>query len=382
MVYVWYPAGSGSRPAMAEAAYLPHAEAVRRVLGDSAMREEFGAATVAVLSGEVRSYATEDAPLSVAQSAFPVLVFSHGFGESGLTYAGQLGDLASHGYVVFSIEHPYDAFAVWLPEGRVVPFADSQWDSARRIPNGVVGYQLAQVPIRADDIRFVIGRIVDLGAGVPRATRFAHRLDLSRVGAFGHSLGGVAAASACRVDARLEACANEDADDDGRPWNGGREAHAIKQPFLFFASGHSIYVSARTPPPTPAALTQMKLTRAQYDSIVQLYQRNQDEALASLPGGAVRIMAESDAFTHRTFIDLKLLQATSDTAAATQRHYLQLIRTYVRAFFDATLLGHTDSLAALAAHPPEAIVTVQRFGPAARPGWPRSPVTPRPLTPP
>jgi hypothetical protein len=34
---------------------------------------------------------------------------------------------------------------------------------------------------------------------------------------------------------------NEDAEDDGRPWDGGVAAYAIKQPFLFFATGHSIY---------------------------------------------------------------------------------------------------------------------------------------------
>jgi len=37
----------------------------------------------------------------------------------------------------------------------------------------------------------------------------------------------------------------------------------------------------------------MKLTRAQYDSITSLYQRNQDAALASMPGGSIRVMAES-----------------------------------------------------------------------------------------
>src|SRR6185437_8653810 len=118
---------------------------------------------------------------------------------------------------------------------------------------------------------------------------FAHRLDLGRVGAHGHSLGGVAAASACRVDARIRACANEDADDDGRPFDGGVAAPAIKQPFLFFASGHSIYVSPRTPAPTAAALAGMKLTRPQYDSIVTLFQSNQDHALSAMPGGSIRV---------------------------------------------------------------------------------------------
>jgi predicted dienelactone hydrolase len=365
MVYVWYPSqakhAAGQGGGQREAPYIPHVAAIARALGDSLTRDEFGAATGAVMAGTVHSYAIDSAPISMSRATFPVLVFSHGFGETSLTYAGQLTDLASHGYVVFAVEHPYDAFAVWFPDGHVVPFAGSAWDAARNRPNGAVGYQLAQVPVRAADLRFVLDRIIRLDAA-PSGDPFARRLDVSRIGVFGHSLGGVAAASACRTDERIRACINEDADDDGRPWDGGAEAHPIKQPFLFFASGHSIYVSPRTPLPTAQALQQMKLTRMQYDSIVQLYQHNQDAALASMPGGAMRIMAESDAFTHRTFIDLKLLQATSDSAAETQRHYMDLIRIYVRAFFDQTLLGQADSIFARAT-PPDSIITVQRFIP-------------------
>ena len=364
MVYVWYPArqrrGAGQGAGQREAPYFLHVAAIAHALGDSLTRDEFGAATSAVMAGTVRSYVVDGAPLAPLPATFPVLLFSHGFGETSLTYAGQLTDLASHGYAVFAVEHPYDAFAVWFPDGRVVPFAASAWDAAQHRPSGAVAYQLAQVPIRAADMRFVLDRVIRLDAVTSPGNPFVHRLDLTRVGAFGHSLGGVAAASACRGDARIRACANEDADDEGRPWDGGPEAHATKQPFLFFASGHSIYVSPRTPLPTADALQRMKLTRAQYDSIVQLYQHNQDAALAAMPGGAMRIMAESDAFTHRTFIDLKLLQSTTDSAADMQRHYMDLIRSYVLAFFDQTLLGHTDSILARPT-PPDSIITVQRF---------------------
>jgi hypothetical protein len=310
----------------------------------------------------VRSYAVENSRLSRNRAVYPVLLFSHGFGEMTLTYTAQLTDLASHGFIVFGIEHPHDAFAVWLAKDRVVPFAGAAWDSARTRPNGAVAYQLAQVPVRAADIRFVLDRIARLNVSELRGNPFAGRLDLGRVGVFGQSLGGIAAASACRTDARIRACANEDADDDGRPYDGGWAARPIKQPFMFFATGHSIYVSARTSAPTDAGLADMKLTRAQYDSIVTLYQRNQDEALAAMPGGALRVMAESDDFTHRTLIDLKTLQAPADSVAQKQRHYLDLIRRYVLAFFDRSLREGTDSTLDRAA-PLDSIITVQRFRP-------------------
>ncbi|MGH7532202.1 MAG: alpha/beta hydrolase family protein [Gemmatimonadales bacterium] len=323
------------------APYFPDITVIARAIGDSAIREEFGSATDAVLSGRIVSLANEAPPLASSPRRFPVLLFSHGFGESSLTYAAQLADLASHGYVVFAVEHPHDAFAVRIADGRVIPFAAAAWNTALATPGGAVRYQLAQVPIRAADLRFALDRITMLaGAGSP----FAGRLDLARVGIFGHSLGGVAAAAACREDTRCRACLNEDADDAGRPYDGGTAATPILQPFAFFATGHSIYVSPRTPQPNDSALARMKLTRVQYDSIVGLYQRNQDAAMASFPAGAWEIMAESPEFTHRTFIDLRTLQAEDDSGFTRQAAYLGVIRRYVRAFFDRTLNVAADSV--------------------------------------
>lgn len=42
------------------------------------------------------------------------------------------------------------------------------------------------------------------------ALPFAGHLDLSHVGAFGHSFGGIAAAHARQLDRRFKACLNED----------------------------------------------------------------------------------------------------------------------------------------------------------------------------
>ena len=228
------------------------------------MDAEFGSARPAIVSRSLRSHSIENAPPNAAGRPFPVLLFSHGFGESSLTYSAQLEDLASHGYVVFGIEHPFDAYALRLPGDRIVPFAKAKWDSALARPKGAVAYQLAQVP------------------------------------------------SPC------------------------------------------------TPPPTDASLVGMKLVRSQYDSITTFYQHNQDAALASMPGGAVRIMAEAEDFTHRTFIDLKLLQASDSNSVFHQTRYLQLIRQYTRAFFDETLRRQPAPLLDRQG-PIDSVVTVDHF---------------------
>lgn len=354
-VAVWYPAASGS--AAGPAPYFPDAARVAAVLTDSVFRSEFGAASDAVRSGRIRSLATQAPPPRPGR--FPVLIFSHGFGESSFTYAAQLADLASHGYIVFAVEHPHDAFAVEMRDGQIVPFAEAAWDSALAAPGGAVRYQLAQVAPRAADMRFVLDRVTRLSRA---GSRFSGHLDLSRVGVFGHSLGGVAAASVCREDTRVRACLNEDADDGGRPYAGGADAPVVRQPFGFFATGHSIYVSPRTPPPTDAALARMKLDRQAYDSIVALYQRNQDQAMASFPGGAWEILAEAPDFTHRTFIDLRALQAADDSTFERQAGYLQVIRRYVRAFFDRTLGVARDPLLDRGGVI-DSLITVRRFPP-------------------
>jgi predicted dienelactone hydrolase len=361
VVYIWYPADVSRGARFAD--YIPHIATIAAAIGDSALNEELGSGRSAVMSGAVRSHSVDDAPVRAAGRPFPVLVFSPGFGESSLTYSAQLEDLASHGYVVVGIEHPFDTYAVRLSPDRVAPFAAAPWDSARAKPNGAVGYQLAQVPLRADDVRFVIGHLTRSGLRSGKA-RFAGALDLHRIGAFGHSLGGFAAASACRFDARIRACMNEDADDSGRPFDGGPVSLPIKQPFLFFATGHSIYVSPRTPAPTADGLTRMKLTRTQYDSVTESYQHNQNAAFASLPAPSIRLMAEAEDFTHRSFLDLKALQAADSTAILHQQRYLQLIRQYVRAFFDETLRGRTAPALEREGEV-DSLVTIQHFGPRA-----------------
>ena len=47
---------------------------------------------------------SEATPTS-SPSLFPVLVYSHGLGAMSMTYSAICCDLASHGYVVASVEH-------------------------------------------------------------------------------------------------------------------------------------------------------------------------------------------------------------------------------------------------------------------------------------
>lgn len=55
---------------------------------------------------------------------FPVAVFSSGAGNSRLLYSGMARSLASYGYVVVLLDHPYDAEIVEFPDGTIITAAD------------------------------------------------------------------------------------------------------------------------------------------------------------------------------------------------------------------------------------------------------------------
>lgn len=351
VVFAWYPAASAAGHL---SPYVPHLERIRAAIGDSGMRGEFRGATELVLQGGPRTHEFAAAPLSRADPSYPVLVFSPGFGESVLTYRVMLEDLASHGYVVLGLEHPHDAYAVALDGGEVIPFPDAAWNTALKEPGGAAAYQLAQVPIRSADIAFVIARIRE---GSRSLGILAGHLDQRRLGAFGHSLGGLAAADACAMDPRIRACMNQDAEFKGLPFLAGDSGN-ITQPFLFFATDHSLYERPNTTPPSDQDLSAAGYTRAGYDSLMHGYRLAQEHALAALPGGAIRIIAETRGFGHRSFMDLNLLGATDSTAAAQALAGLELVRWYTRVYFDRVVKGGREMV--LEATPPKG-VTVERF---------------------
>ncbi len=75
----------------------------------------------------VPSHAYADAPLAKSRSAYPVLVFSHGYIPGLISQnTAQMEELASHGYIVVSIGHTYETLVNIFPDGRVVPFSQGR----------------------------------------------------------------------------------------------------------------------------------------------------------------------------------------------------------------------------------------------------------------
>jgi pimeloyl-ACP methyl ester carboxylesterase len=172
------------------------------------------------------SHAYADVPVSDGQSAYSVLIMSHGSGASPEDYTLQAIELASHGYIVVGIFHTYYSAAVVFPDGHVAQGVEFSMDIR----------QQAEATC-AQDIVFALDQMENANASDPDGM-FTGRLDLERIGVFGHSMGGAAAVLAGSMDDRIKAVVNEDADIDPTSYP------AVEQPFMFFSAGTPYFPSA------------------------------------------------------------------------------------------------------------------------------------------
>ncbi|MQA96659.1 MAG: alpha/beta hydrolase [Streptosporangiales bacterium] len=128
----------------------------------------------------------------------PLVVLSPGGGLPRASLSSLAEELASRGYVVAGIDHPYEATAVELPGGRLAGCLVCELDFSREL-----GAKVSQG--RAKDAGFVLDRLTGgrLWPGAPM-------IDKNRVGMGGHSLGGASSATTMLTDSRVDAGVNLD----------------------------------------------------------------------------------------------------------------------------------------------------------------------------
>lgn len=260
MVRAWYPARAGASGPLAPYA-LHRAELAGGILGLIRLAPLVGGQL-----DYVRTHSILDAPLATPEgSGWPVLVFSHGYTGFSAQNTPQMEDLASRGYVVFSISHTHDAGGTVFPDGRVVGldptilamFGDLArfQDSVKAALEGLraattpeerqAAFRVyarhnlprieASVPVWAGDTRFVLDHLERLEAGAPGG-QFAGALDLDRVGVFGMSFGGSNAGEVCRQDRRCKAGVNM----DGQQFGPLVLQDSLTMPFMILASSTAL----------------------------------------------------------------------------------------------------------------------------------------------
>jgi dienelactone hydrolase len=199
MIQIWYPAHTVD--GYPRAPYLPPLTAgpYEKILGLPSLNWPITAAHLG-------------APVQPRAGGWPVLLYSHDLGGERFETTSLVEDLASHGYVVVTIDHVHDADVVVLPNGQVDTCAVPPPTQDTPTPQST-----KEIESRVADVRFVLDQLTVINRGgnpdqahqpLPHGLRGA--LDLRRTGMFGHSDGGSTTAHAMHTDARIAAGINLD----------------------------------------------------------------------------------------------------------------------------------------------------------------------------
>jgi dienelactone hydrolase len=265
------------------------------------------------------------APVRRHRGGRPVLLYSHGLQGWRTEATALVEDLASRGYVVVSIDHTHDAFAVEFPDGHLETSAIPELTD-----DNEVEVTTKAVDARVADTRFVLDQLAAINRGhvhdaeqlpLPRGLRGA--FDPAHIGMLGHSDGGTTTAAALHDDSRLSAGVNL----DGTLWTpaavGGSD-----RPLLLFgrneqdrgrdSSWDTFWTKQRGPK------LRLTLTGAAHDSFIDFpLLLRQAAPILGLPPDEVD----------------KAAGTIDGLRAAT------VVRTYVNAYFDRYLRHrHTDLL--------------------------------------
>ncbi len=178
----------------------------------------------------IRTNSLADPAVSTAQPSYPVVIMR----SAGLNTLAE--DLASHGYFVVGFDAPYRSGLVVFPDGHVVKrqSADNpetmSYEAGKQVANKLL-------PMWTTDASFVVDQLERLDKSDPSG-KFTGRLDIAKLGIFGHSFGGATALQFCHDDTRCKA----GMDIDGMPF-GNAIQEGASQPFLFLLSDHTSELS-------------------------------------------------------------------------------------------------------------------------------------------
>jgi predicted dienelactone hydrolase len=236
------------------------------------------------------SQAYADVP--AAAGPFPVLLFSPGLGNLTLYYSSLLSELASRGFVVAALWHPYSTQVVAFADGTVL--RSNPAGGMAGVPPEEQQAKLERLgDVWAGDQRFVLDELTTLNG---QHSLLRNRLDLRRVGAFGHSLGGASAVRAAHGDERIDAAINM----DGAMF-GAVTIEGSRAPFLLMRS--------ELPVPTDAELQQLNMTRQQVDARLKSILDTQATILARSKQAREQLLAGA---RHNTFMtDMLFFPATA-----------------------------------------------------------------------
>ena len=268
--------------------------------------------------------------------SFPVLLFNPGWDGRRTSNTYLVEDLASHGFVVAGIDHPYNSEPVVFPDGRVVlPASGDLMDFSRHSLQQILSNGNDELMRQTADTLFVLNRMQAMNSDP--ASPFFQRLDTEHAGALGFSMGGAVAAQACLSDPRIQSAL----DLDGSLFGPVRQ-EGLPKPFMFILED----VTYRTPE---------EIARLPHGAQVDAALDISDDQMFRKYGG-YRVYLHGA--THVSFTDKAIFspfQSLSGAGTIPPRRQFFIIRKYALAFFEKTLQGKSPGLLQVQTSPfPEA----------------------------
>jgi pimeloyl-ACP methyl ester carboxylesterase len=210
MVSFWYPADNPPAGAVPAPEYDP-------LFAASSVWSQWGVdLRWRPVAQKLVQHAYSGIPFTTNAGTFPVVLLSHGLGSFRKTFQPLVIELASHGYIAVTVDHP-DCYGSEFPDGRFLLQNDNG--------NG---------PDRLKDMQFLLGKLAQMQNDDPL---FAGRLDLVHVGVFGHSWGGMVL-EICRTNSQVKCAAVYDAGNFQLPFLG-----RVRKPLLFALGQFNTFLS-------------------------------------------------------------------------------------------------------------------------------------------
>ena len=229
LVWIWYPAATGQSAVVDD--YLPEPMRAAITLQAGVLLSDFLTRDLS----KVRGHSLRNADVSQQQQSYPVVIMRAGASLEVASYSSLAEDLASHGYIVVGVDAPYRTGIVSFPDGRIIKRLPQNNPEACLEKTGRERDRCVSRFLTAwnSDLVYVVDRLTELNTSGPSG-KFMGRLDMTRVGIFGHSFGGAQATQFCSEDSRCKAAV----DLDGAP-HGSVIQTGIHRPFMFLLSDHS-----------------------------------------------------------------------------------------------------------------------------------------------
>jgi len=224
-IQIWYPAEAGT--SAERAPWMANADIFAPAISSYLDLPGFFLDHLAL----VKVPAYKDAPVAPTDEGFPVILFSHGWNGFNAQNTGQALQLASHGYVVVGIQHTYGAVVTVFEDGTIAR------NNPSALPSGAPDdeYEAAAQKLAdqwAGDMAQALDSLTPRNSDI--RSPFYEKLDLDRIGVYGHSTGGGAAIQFCGTDARCMALLGQDP--FMRPVSAEVQKNGVRQPSFFMFS--------------------------------------------------------------------------------------------------------------------------------------------------